>query len=97
MTDDKRNPAYVRGDTESDAEYLKRLGEVIQKLEWQSDGHRMWYTHRNPYGCWICEIFQTVRLLSDNYAMLLEECVSSDATKSESSGRRRKRLKKSKS
>lgn len=65
MTDDKRNPAYVRGDTESNASYCERILAVIQRLEWQSDGHRMWYTHRNPYGCWICEIQQITRQLLD--------------------------------
>lgn len=63
MTNDKRNPAYVRGDTESHAQYCERILAVIQRLEWQSDGHRMWYTHRNPYGCWICELLQITRQL----------------------------------
>ncbi len=61
--DDKRNPNNIRGDTESHASYSQRILAVIQRLEWQSDGHRMWYTHRNPYGCWICEIFQITRQL----------------------------------
>ncbi len=60
---DKRNPAFVRGDNESDASYRQRILAVVQRLEWQSDGHRMWYTHRNPYGCWICETQQILRQL----------------------------------
>ncbi len=37
------------------------MAAVIEKLEWQSEGHRMWYTHKNPYGCWICELLQVAR------------------------------------
>jgi len=25
----------------------------------------MWYTHKNPYSCWICEILQIIRILRD--------------------------------
>ncbi len=62
---DKRNSSIVRGDGETVESYLGRLDEYISKLEWQSDGHRMWYTHKNPYGCWICEVFQVVRGLRE--------------------------------
>ncbi len=60
---DKRNSSIIRGDGEDLESYLGRLAEFISKLEWQSEGHRMWYTHKNPYGCWICELLQVVRLL----------------------------------
>ncbi len=56
--DDKRNYSIIRGDGETLLSYLERIGEHMQKLRWQSDGHRMWYTHKNPYGCWICELLQ---------------------------------------
>ncbi len=62
---DKRNPNINRGDTETIESYLGRCDEYISKLEWQSEGHRMWYTHKNPYGCWICELLQVVRELRD--------------------------------
>ncbi len=60
---DKRNPNLGRGDGEDIQSYMGRLAESISKLEWQSEGHRMWYTHKNPYGCWICELLQIIRLL----------------------------------
>jgi len=63
--DDKRNSGINRGDGETRESYLGRLDEYISKLEWQSDGHRMWYTHKNPYGCWICELLQVVRGLRE--------------------------------
>lgn len=23
-----------------------------------ADTHRKWFTHKNPYGCWICDLFE---------------------------------------
>ncbi len=46
--------------------YLERMHEHVQKLRWQSEGHRQWYTHKNPYGCWICELLQVTELIRDN-------------------------------
>lgn len=63
MHGDKRNPDLVRGDGETLKSYLERIGEHLSKLEWQSEGHRQWYTHKNPYGCWICQILQVGRYL----------------------------------
>ncbi len=57
---EKLNPNINRGDGETRKSYLGRLDEYISKLQWQSDGHRMWYTHKNPYGCWICELLQVI-------------------------------------
>jgi len=39
--------------------------EYISRLVWQSEGHRMWYTHKNPYGCWICDILFIIEQLRD--------------------------------
>jgi len=59
--DRKDNPDINRADGESLDDYLPRVSERISKLEWQSEGHRMWYTHKNPYSCWICELLQVIR------------------------------------
>ncbi len=67
---DKRNPNINRGDGEDLVSYLGRLTEFISKLEWQSEGHRMWYTHKNPYGCWICELLQVTRGLEAELLVL---------------------------
>lgn len=64
---EKRNPSINRGDGETSESYLGRLREYISKLEWQSEGHRLWYTHKNPYGCWICELLQVSRELETLY------------------------------
>lgn len=62
---DKRNASVVRGDGETLESYTGRINELISRIEWQSEGHRQWYTHKNPYGCWICEILQIGRNLYD--------------------------------
>jgi len=74
MNTDQRNPSLVRGAGETLRSYLERLHEYISKLEWQSDGHIRWYTHKNPYGCWICETLQVCRLL-ENELVALERVV----------------------
>ncbi len=63
MYDRKNNPDINRGDGEALDKYLLRISEHFSKLEWQSEGHRMWYTHKNPYSCWICEMLQVGRSL----------------------------------
>ncbi len=55
-----------RTDGEVLVSYLERISEHVQKLRWQSEGHRQWYTHKNPYGCWICELLQVTELIRDN-------------------------------
>lgn len=52
--------------------YLKMVpsescGEISERLivlEKLSSTHIAWFTHKNPYGCWICD------LISLNYATL---------------------------
>ncbi len=63
MYDRKVNPDINRGDGEALNTWLSRISEHFSKLEWQSEGHRMWYTHKNPYSCWICELLQIGRSL----------------------------------
>ncbi len=63
MYDRKNNPSIDRSDGESVDDFLSRISEHFSKLEWQSEGHRMWYTHKNPYSCWICELLQVGRCL----------------------------------
>ena len=48
-------------------DYIERIDEHIKKLRWQSEGHRQWYTHKNPYGCWICELLQVTELIRDKF------------------------------
>ncbi len=63
----KDNPGIIRGDGETSDSYRARLVEYLSRIEWQSEGHRMWYTHKNPYGCWICELLQIARIGADHF------------------------------
>ena len=54
-----------RVDGEDLGAYVRRLDEYIQRLDWQSEGHRQWYTHKNPYGCWICDVFFIIGQIRD--------------------------------
>lgn len=65
MHGDKLNPNIVRGVGETSDSYARRIGEFLSRIEWQSGGHILWYTHKNPAGCWICELLQIARTLRD--------------------------------
>lgn len=42
-------------------DYCKRIVAIITEYETLSEGHVRWFTHKNPYGCWICDLLQTFR------------------------------------
>ncbi len=44
--------------------YLVKLNQEFQTL---SAGHIRWYTHKNPYGCWICDVFKLIDKWEDIY------------------------------
>lgn len=46
---------------ESFAEYVTRFVSLITEFETLSEGHIRWFTHKNPYGCWICETFTAIQ------------------------------------
>ncbi len=47
-----------RNQNESFGEYITRVSTIATELQTLSDGHIRWFTHKNPYGCWICDMFQ---------------------------------------
>jgi hypothetical protein len=71
MYDGKQNPAIARGDSESVQAYIGRMRDFVQQLEWRSDGHRFWYTHKNPHGCWICDLIFTI----EQYSRCIDDMV----------------------
>ncbi len=75
---DKRNPSIIRGDGETLESYLSRLQEYLSRITWQSEGHRMWYTHKNPSGCWICELLQIGELLQSELMAFRRDTDESD-------------------
>lgn len=52
---------FNRIDNEGLDEYLTRMADSITGLEALSDTHKIWFTHKNPYGCWICDTFELTR------------------------------------
>ena len=76
MYDGKQNPAIARGDSESVQAYIERMRDFVQQLEWRSDGHRFWYTHKNPHGCWICDLIFTI----EQYSRCIDDLVQTGNT-----------------
>ncbi len=54
---------YKKLDSEDFSEYLTRMSDHITSLENLSQGHTIWFTHKNPYGCWICDTFLLLRTI----------------------------------
>jgi len=73
MYDGKQNPAIARGAGESIQAYIDRMRDFVQQLEWRSDGHRFWYTHKNPHGCWICDLIFSIEQYAGCIADMVEE------------------------
>lgn len=46
------------GEREDPHEYLSMSKERLRGLEALLSTHITWYTHRNPYGCTICDLLQ---------------------------------------
>ncbi len=57
----------LQGDFSNLLDYVNYLVAQRQQLESLSDTHRKWYTHKNPYGCWICDIFRIMIQWEDLY------------------------------
>ncbi len=50
-----------RGSNENFIDYLTRMSSIVTEYETLSEGHVRWFTHKNPYGCWICDVFELLR------------------------------------
>lgn len=56
-------PTYIRGDGESDGSFMQRIRSSTEYIEKGPLGaHFAWYTHRNPAGCWICDLATLVHV-----------------------------------
>ncbi len=49
------------------SDYTNYLCKMCTELETLSSGHIRWYTHKNPYGCWICDLTLLLRRWEDLY------------------------------
>ncbi len=54
---------YKKLEGEDFSEYLTRMSDHITSLENLSEGHKIWFTHKNPYGCWICDSLLLLRTI----------------------------------
>ncbi len=48
-------------------DYTNYLVKMNRELETLSAGHIRWYTHKNPYGCWICDTHLLIGKWEDLY------------------------------
>ncbi len=87
MNERKNDPNINRVDGESLNDYLGRITELLSKLEWQSEGHRMWYTHKNPYSCWICELLQIGRGLESELMDIRDRAAVGETVKQTKTGK----------
>ncbi len=54
---------YKRLEDEDFEMYLTRMSDHVTSLENLSEGHKIWFTHKNPYGCWICDSLLLLRTI----------------------------------
>lgn len=58
-------------DHEDPTEYLSLMEERLRAMETQAGTHITWYTHKNPYGCWICDMSVLAQRLIDSFREFL--------------------------
>lgn len=51
--------------TETTEEWVTRMDQERKFLELHAQTHIEWKTHRNPYGCWICDYNALLIVLLD--------------------------------
>ncbi len=54
-------------DFENLTDWSNYLVKLHLELETLSSTHIRWYTHKNPYGCWICDLFLLLNKWEDLY------------------------------
>ncbi len=59
------------GKKEDPTEYLALMQERLTSMETLASTHITWYTHKNPYGCWICDMFQHAQSLINSFSEFL--------------------------
>lgn len=60
----KKNPVIQNEERTLDpSRLLTSWWERYLVVEQQAGTHIKWFTHKNPYGCWICDLLQMTRHL----------------------------------
>lgn len=76
------------GEKEDPQEYLKQCTERLITMEQLASTHIAWYTHKNPYGCWICDLIQLTYGILETFGEFLgpdSETQDTETTKSSTS------------
>jgi len=58
-------------DSEDPTEYIAQATERLRGMESLASTHITWYTHKNPYGCWICDMFLLSQRIIDTFEEFL--------------------------
>lgn len=72
------------GQKEDPVEWIDMMEERLRGMETLAATHITWYTHKNPYGCWICDMFLLSQRLIDSFREFLGP-TPADATREEDS------------
>lgn len=64
------------GKKEDPVDWLDMMEERLRSSETLASTHITWYTHKNPYGCWICDTFLREQRLIDSFREFLGPTVA---------------------
>ena len=67
-------------------EYMKMSEARLRGMEELAATHITWFTHKNPYGCWICDLFVLTQAMLNSFGEFLgpeEEEQDTEPQKSE--------------
>lgn len=67
----KNNMIRVIGEKEDPNEYLAVSTERLRILENQLSTHIKWFTHKNPYGCSICDLLNLTEVIIQTFELFL--------------------------
>lgn len=59
------------GQKEDPNEYLDMTEARLRGMETLASTHITWYTHKNPYGCWICDMFVLAQAMIESFRTFL--------------------------
>lgn len=63
-------------------ELSNRLFSLLTAYETLASTHITWFTHKNPYGCWICDLLLDLR----TFGVHLDRLIQSDADETDRPG-----------
>lgn len=68
----KGNKMIQRIQEKQDPHEYARVSEArLRGMEQLASTHITWFTHKNPYGCWICDLFVLTQSVLDSFREFL--------------------------